>query len=448
MKLTRLITLFLISPLLLGACSSFLDVKPKGVIIAETINDYEGMLYDVGIINPFGQNVLIIYSTDDVKDVALSPQNQTSPKGNTYFWREYINNSNDRPDLWADFYNRIANLNVITEGVLSATDGTELKRKQLFAEATAAKAFNYFYLLSFFTPAYDKNTAQTDYGVPYVTSTDQSKTTPARPSLQESFDKLISDILTAIPDLPDRSDNNARFSKLSAYGLLSRVYLYMGEYNEALKYADMVLGAGEATILNYNNFSTGGLPHANISQEELLLRYCYNLTFHYSDELLSAYDLSADMRIRLLATQNANGGYDFSSAISYNPNRGISYSEVYLTKAECLARSGDIQGALAIVNNTIRKNRMTPAGYTALAASNKEEAITAVLAERRRELAFKGMRWCDMKRLDKDGRMRPVERRSSDGTVLVTLNPGSVNYTFQIPLQVQAFNSGMPLNKR
>ncbi|MOA53328.1 hypothetical protein D3C78_1767770 [compost metagenome] len=58
------------------------------------------------------------------------------------------------------------------------------------------------------------------------------------------------------------------------------------------------------------------------------------------------------------------------------------------------------------------------------------------------------MRWCDMKRLDKDGRMKPVERRSSDGTVVVTLNPGSVNYTFQIPLQVQAFNSGMPLNKR
>ncbi|AFD06083.1 RagB/SusD family nutrient uptake outer membrane protein [Solitalea canadensis] len=448
MKLIRLATLLIVPSLLLGACSSFLDVKPKGVIIAETISDYDGLLNDVGVINPFGQSICMIYTTDDVKDVSFSPQNQTAPKGNSYFWREYINNNNDRPDVWADFYNRIANLNVITEGVLSASDGAEQQKKQLYAEAAVAKAFNYFYLLSFFSPAYSKSTAEADYGVPYVISTDQSKATPQRPSLQQSLDDLTGNILAAIPDLPNQNINNSRFTKASAYGLLTRIYLYMGNYTDALKYADLVLRSGDATILNYNNFSTTRLPHANNSPEELLVRYCNNMSFHYSDELLSVYNLPADLRIQLLATPTANGGYDFGGGTSYNPNRGISYAEIYLTKAECLARNGDINGALAIVNNTIRKNRMTPAGYTALTAANKEEAITAVLEERRRELAFKGMRWSDMKRLDKDGRMKPVMRYAADGTVLVTLTPGSTNYTFQIPLQVQAFNAGMPLNKR
>lgn len=449
MKLNKIIYILTIPVLLSVSCKKFLDVKPKGVIIAESLIDFEGVLNGEGIVNPFGLNNLIIFPTDDISDLNLNPQSQSSPKGNTYFWVDYINNNSVRPDLWADLYSRIANLNVVTEGVLSATDGTDQQKQQLYAEAMLAKSYNYFHLLSFFSPAYHKATAATDYGVPYVNTTDVSKAVPERPALQASYDQLINDVVTAIPDLPESNINNTRGTKAAAYGMLTRIYMSMGDFVNAAKYADLLLGSGKAKIVNYSDHTSGQLPATNSSPEELWVRYSNNSTFTYSPDLLLKYDLNRDLRIRLLATKNASGAYNYGSFMAYNPNRGITYAEIYLTKAECLARSGDIGGAMDIVNNTIRKNRFMADEYTALTADTPEAALIAVLEERRRELAFKGLRWSDMKRLDKEGRMPLVKRIGKDGTtVIATLNPGSPAYTFQIPLMVQSFNSNMPLNKR
>lgn len=449
MKLNKILYLFAIPVLLTVSCKKFLDVKPKGVIIAESLSDFEGVLNGQGIVNPFGLNNLIIYPTDDISDLSFNPQSQSSPKGNTYFWVDYINNTSIAPDLWGDLYRQIANLNVVTEGVLSATDGTEQQKKQLYAEAMLAKSFNYFHLLSFFSPAYQKSTAPTDYGVPFVNTTDVSKNTPPRPTLQAAYDQLINDILTAIPDLPEANINNTRATKAAAYGMLTRIYMSMGDFVNAGKYADLVLGSGKAKIVNYSTYVGGQLPATNSSPEELWVRYSNNISFIYSAELLSKYDLSKDLRIRFLSTKKIDGTYSYGSLQAYNPNRGITYAEIYLDKAECLARSGEIGGALDIVNNIIRKNRFIPGEYTALIAGTPEAALRVVLEERRRELAFKGTRWIDMKRLDRKGEMPVVKRLAKDGaTVIATLTPGSTAYTFQIPLMVQSFNSSMPLNKR
>jgi len=449
MKVNKLIYMLAIPALFAVSCKKFLDVKPKGVIIAETLSDFEGILNGESIVNPFGLNNLLIYPTDDVHDASFNPQSQSSPKGNAYFWVEYINNSSVRPDLWADIYTQIANLNVVTEGVLSASSGSEQQKKQLYAEAMVSKAFNYFQLLAFFAPAYNSNTAATEYGVPYVNSTDVSKDVPDRPTLNAAYEQLISDVTLALPDLPVTNINNTRVTKDAAYGMLTRIYMSMGDYPNASKYADMILGTDRAKILDCADYNGGKLPPTNSSPEELWVRYSNNSSFTYSAELLSKYDLNNDLRIRLLATKRADGTYTYGSMESYNPNRGITYAEIFLDKAECLARAGQIDAALDIINNTIRKNRFLPAQYMPLTAATPEAALTLVLEERRRELAFKGTRWIDMKRLGNEGRMPQVRRIAKDGTtVLATLPAGSRAYTFQIPLMVQSFNAGMPLNKR
>lgn len=449
MKRIRLITILFLPALLTLSCKKFIDVKPKGLIIAENVGDFEAILNDVTILNPFGQNNPLIYPTDDLTEPGLLPQNQTSPKGNMYFWREYINGANDRPDMWYHMYNSIANLNVITEGVLEAKDGTAQKKKQLYAEALLSKVYNYQHLLSFFAPAYDKATAASQYGVPYVTTTDVSKPAPPRPSLEESYATMIRDLHAALPDLPEQNSNLTRATKNAAYGMLSRIYLSMGDYDKAMAYADSVLNSGAATIEDYNHYVGDVLPGTNSSPEELWVRYSNNGIFRYSANLLSKYEVDKDLRIAFFARLNG-GVYSYGGGnTSYNPNRGITYAEIFLNKAECLARSGDVAGALDIVNNEIRSKRFDPADFTPLKAATKEEALNAVLEERRRELAFKGVRWSDMKRLDADDRMPAVKRYATDGaTVLETLEPHSTKYTFQIPLQVQAFNADMPLNQR
>ncbi|MBO9633433.1 MAG: RagB/SusD family nutrient uptake outer membrane protein [Chitinophagaceae bacterium] len=428
-------------------CSKYLDVKPKGAIIAESLQDYEALLNDQNILNPFGINTPIIFATDDVRDLSLAPQAQTSVKGNIYFWRPYINITKDRPVMWSEMYNRIANMNLITEEVMNAKDGTKEKKKQIYAEAVVNKAWFYHHLLSFFAPAYSPVTAGQDYGVPYVTSTDQNDETPTRPSLKTSYETLVNELTAIIGDLPDQNVNNTRASKNAARGMLCRLYMSMQDYVNAEKYADQILASG-ASILDYNQYLSG-LPSASSSTEEIFVKYDVNSTFRFSDELMARFDAAKDLRIRLQATKDASGAfYRYGRANSQNPNRGITYAEIYLNKAECLARRGEVADAMNIVNEEIRMKRFAPADYTPLDAADKEAAISAVLAERRRELAFKGLRWIDMKRLDKDGRMPPVQRFANDGTVLATLQPGSDAYTFQIPLQVQAFNPTMPLNKQ
>lgn len=66
-------------------------------------------------------------------------------------------------------------------------------------------------------------------------------------------------------------------------------------------------------------------------------------------------------------------------------------------RAECNARKGNYALAMNDVN-TIREKRYTKGTYTALSASNAVEALEIVKEERRRELAFRGLRWFDLKR--------------------------------------------------
>lgn len=455
MKQVKLIIFLSLSVTLFSSCKKFLDDKPKGIIIAETINDYESVLNGTGIVNPFGLSNFLVNVTDDPWQMYFSLQDNASADANLYFWREYINYSADKSaDIWGDLYSAIANLNLITEGVMDASDGSEAKKKQVYAEAMVNKAFMYFHLLSYFAPAYDVSTADADFGVPYITSTDISQAPPSRPSLQESYDQLIDDLVKAIPDLPSSNINKTRVTKETAYAMLSRIYMSMRDYANAEKYADMVLNEGKSAILDYNDFLGDALPATISSPEELFIKYTLNYfgSFVFSDDLLSKFDLDKDLRIAFFAEDDGMGNYEYSGgnpwAESYNPNMGITYAEIYLNKAECLARAGKKDDAMDFLNNELRVNRFSPTDYAPLAAATTEEAIANVLEERRRELAFKGIRWSDMKRLDKEGRMPPVERIAMDGSsVLTTLEPGSKRYTFQIPLAVQAFNPQMPLNK-
>lgn len=449
MKLSRSTIFLAILTISLFSCKKFLDVKPSGVIVAETVAEFEGILNASQVTNPFGLNALPLIATDDVTDKSLQPQ-QTSVKANTYFWKEYINSSADaRPEVWNEMYNSIANLNVIVEGVLDAKDGSMAKKKSLYAEALVSRSFCYFHLLSMFAPAYTEAGAETDYGLPYVTSTDQSLKAPERGTLKESYEHMITDIKAAIPDLPETNVNNSRVTKNVANGMLSRVYMSMGKYDEALEYANEVITSGAAIILDYNDFVGDDLPNTNGSPEELWVRYAFNVRYFYSSNLLSKYNLMEDLRIDFFASVDANGVYSYGGSSSYAPNRGITYAELYLNKTEAMARAGKFEDALDIVNDEIRMKRFSPDDYTPLTATTKEEAINKILEERRRELAFKGLRWSDMKRLNAEGRMPEVKRFGADGiTVLGTLLPGSVNYTYQIPLAVQSFNEGMPLNKR
>lgn len=89
-------------------------------------------------------------------------------------------------------------------------------------------------------------------------------------------------------------------------------------------------------------------------------------------------------------------------------------ADILLLKAEALIlkESPDLSGAASILNQIRNRAKLKP--LSATVTSFKEAMITALLKERRLELAFEGQRWFDLCRLDKvESVMNSVYRKDS-----------------------------------
>ena len=426
-------------------CKKYLDVVPKGVVIPEKVNEFELMLNSEPLTSSFPQQLL--YASDDI--MTAYTKLDDNPDANAYFWKSQLNNGVEAsPAIWGSLYRSIYNTNVIITKVMKAIDGTDAKKKQVLGEALVFRSAFYFDLATVYAKAYNPQTAATDPGIPLVATTDVTEKTPPRSSVKATFDTIISNLKTASEYLPEMSPGNARINKYVAYGMLSRVYLYMQDFANAGLYAGKALEKPH-TLLDYNDYFGGyELPFSEENPEVLWHRLTEDIAAIYyitwSSQLIDTY-APGDMRKELLAADYYGfgeylwGGPDFGTY-------GLGFGEIYLTKAESLARDNKIQEAMDVVN-TLRTKRISPDTYELLTATTKEQALEIVLQERRWELAIKGPRWSDMKRLDAESKMPAVERLDmATGEVLETLAPKSTHYTFEIPSRVLLFNPGMEKN--
>ncbi len=83
--------------------------------------------------------------------------------------------------------------------------------------------------------------------------------------------------------------------------------------------------------------------------------------------------------------------------------------------------------------------------YTSQTASDEKEALDKILLERRKELLYRGLRWTDIKRLNKLGANISLTRIINGQTF--TLPPKDLRFALPIPEDVISL-SGMEQNKR
>lgn len=428
-----------------AGCNKFLEVKPKGILLPERVEDFEAMFNSPEMAMSFAAELL--YCVDDYHedfDAVIK-----TAQANAYYWRKGLDeNTNDNPAVWGDLYKSIYHANVIINKVFNAVDGTQAKKEALRAEALVVRADNYLTLLTIFAKAYDPATAANDPGLPLVTETDLTEKTPPRSSVQATLDTMLHNIQEALPHLPSSmSDNRYRVTRQAACGLLSRIYLYMQRYDEAAANAVLALEAPH-TILDYNDYEAAGdFPDTDQKPDILWQRASWNYSIP-SGLMLSAdirsYFNEDDLRFTLF-TWLSNNERTYNGPTGYT-NFGITFQEMELTRAEVMARKNNVTGAMDIINE-FRKKRIKAAAWQPLLAATPEEALQVVLAERRRELFFGGLRWMDMKRLDREGRMPAIKRINKEtGETLATLAPHSPQYTFEVPARVLQFNPGMIKN--
>lgn len=175
-------------------------------------------------------------------------------------------------NFWQYRYKGILRTNVCIERIPASPISNEALKKRLVAEARFLRAYLYFDL------------ARNFGGVPIV----EGMAAPSdvagieRASLAETYALAEADLIAAIPDLPQRSQYDAkdmgRATKGAAQGLLAKVYLYQEKYAEAEKMLEAVINSGEYQLLE--NFGDVWAVSHNNSRESLLeVQHMFDATY-------------------------------------------------------------------------------------------------------------------------------------------------------------------------
>ena len=451
---------------MLTGCNDYLDIKPKGEKIPKTVTDYETLLNYESV-----QKVSDTYPTYLTDDVYLPDVAQgTATPGlnsvdqsilNLYLFKKDVFGEAQDDGFWFASYNRIYYYNTVIENIMDAEGPSEQQKHSIRAEALISRALEYLYLVNGYAKHYDVRTAETDPGVPLILDEDISKKDLVRASVKDVYAQIQSDLQAALPNLPAQPKGNAfRASKAAGYGILAKMYLYMGNYAEALKAANAVLEMNNS-LLDLKKYAVvkvqSSIGRTNVPQdidnpENIYIKfapYVYGLSSKVfgSDELISLFS-EDDMRLQVYFTKNfRNIPTDkYVWAPYLRANLAVSSPEIYLIAAECEAREGSIERAMTLINK-LRDNRIK--NNTDIVATDRNDALQKVLEERRRELAMSGMvRYIDLKRLNQESQFaKTVTHVTGEGTF--SLEPNSPLYVLPIPAKVMRFNkNSMKQNER
>lgn len=352
--------------------------------------------------------------------------------------------------MYFDAYTLIFRANTLLE---KAENFEGESKVNVVAEAKALRALAYFDLVTFFgkipTQSGDANGS---LGVPYTTSTDPNQV-PPRETVGFVYDKIVADLKDAAANIND-VNGDGRMGKNAVNTLLSRVYLYMGQWQNALDAANKVTTAvapradvpgvwkdqNQSGLLFYipvappNLDNTVGVmwsqgPLTSIRPEYVV---SYELYQKFSDD---------DIRKEAYTAQGSKDGFDYNVIAKYLDREDgspageldikiLRAAEAKLNKAEALFNLGRETEARTALDEVRTKRYTTPPnGETGNALRD------AIRLERRLEFAFESQRFFDLKRWGLS-----VDRESfgdladGSGTASDVLNLEAGNFKFQLPL--------------
>lgn len=449
---------------LLIGCSKekFLNRKPStNIVVPKSLEELTGLLDNFGDAIDLG-GALAVLSADEYDYPDLQALNTIQPvERNAYLWSKELFAGGFTVTDWDAPYRSIFYTNVVLEQHAKLSENERIGKdgKMVKGFAHFIRAFAFYNLVSGFAPVWDATRASKDLGIPIRLSANVNEI-KQRATLQETYDQIFSDLNEAANLLPDDSPpimNRNRPSKAAVYALLSRIYLNMREYTQSEKYADLSLKAYDK-LMDYNTISQKSEVPFSIHNEEVLLTihdgnaYGSQLSTGSNsssivlikEELLDAY-VANDLRKKVFfGYENARFYLKANYVSRSSPFLGLATDEVYLIKAECAARRGDTKIAMEVLN-TLLKTRWVTGKFLPFTAFSPEDALKQILMERRKELIWRGVRWQDIKRLNKEGANITLVRKV-DGQVY-TLAPNDPRYVFPIPDE-EIIRSGLIQNQR
>ncbi|ULQ55104.1 RagB/SusD family nutrient uptake outer membrane protein [Flavihumibacter rivuli] len=416
--------------MLFTACDKRLDLEPYNALSSETIfnteSDFEnvirGMYRNMVASGSYYGGIWNIFADVSADNAILNRQGRLTQR----VYSEWRYNSNNTIGLYANAYGIIRISNSILENIDKLSAGNFRNNAQ--GEALAVRAMLHFDLARTFakTPT---NASATDLGVPYVVSTDLLQL-PARETVAKTYELIAKDLEDA-SGLINLSNGTGRLSRAAVLGLLSKVYLYMGRYEDAIAKATESLNirGNVGTIAQFPSIwrdatEEGVLFKLKIINKDNVLigvNYSQTLSAGIRSEYNADYEFynsykNTDVRKAAYFTTSAYNGVTYNHIVKWYGRTGdplgvldykaLRVADVLLVRAESYARTGKEAEALADLNK-LRENRYTDYAPLNLAG---DALLTEILKERRWEMAYEGDRFFDLKR-----RNQPVARNTSFG---------------------------------
>ncbi|MDR2234902.1 MAG: RagB/SusD family nutrient uptake outer membrane protein [Chryseobacterium sp.] len=322
---------------------------------------------------------------------------------------------------WKYLYGFINDCNMILNYVDQVSDPslTSSRKDQMKAEAAIFRALYYFHAVQLWGD------------IPLVTKAvigvnannfDEvySQVYPARKTVQEAYDLIISDLEGAIANAPSGTEKY-RANKNFAYGLLAKVYASKPnpDWTKVKQNASNISGVSLLPVYDQLFDGTHEANAESIFEADgnAGTVWAWGPSMFYgtdwkkfnvpSNDLVKAFNDAGD-------TQRLNSSVKFST-VSWSDKYWTSssypfmykmrktdgtqnfyilrYADILLLQAEAAVRTADYSGAAGFINQV-----RTRAGLAPVTITSETDGMQKVLQERKLELAFEGHRWFDLKR--------------------------------------------------
>lgn len=433
MKFSRIYGIGLLAALSVVSCNedALVELPPKQIVLDDAIVDEEGLRSAVNGMyeqfstgDSFGADIIIF--GDLISDNIF-----VSQTNNGYYLttQQMAWNGDNAGD-----FNMLDELyDVVGMANLSINEGAKLEQttvvKNLLGEAHIGRALAHFYLLNFYS-ANPTSGKHQDFGIPIYTGSYDPNGLYPRETVANSYNQVISDLQAGLSLMSSASPaSKAYFSPTVANFILAKVYLTRGnagDYQLAINYANKVLNDSPSSYSIINptdlvtyftstdhtftenhsetiweiDFTATSNPGLNAAIGAFYANNATHRSLLVRKSLYESYN-TGDVRLGLFKTNSIPTSDDPTGVWSAKHLRSntegnfaqntkvFRMTEALFVKWEAMAKLGQDAAVLAEVN----------AFATARGGNTYSgDALTAVLAEKRKEFVAEGVRFFDLKR--------------------------------------------------
>lgn len=411
-----------------ASCQGFLDVKPSNQVSSEISiqNATDAQIMLNGLMNKmtstsyYGRN-FPMYADAKGGDLTIF---SAGNGGDGWYYFNHTPESNSYSGYWSHIYNCLCQANNIISNIdelLKDPENTEEEElKEYKGQALTLRALMHFDLVRLYGKPY--NMDQNALGIAIVTAPVDASAQLPRNTVGEVYTQIVKDLTDAAP-LLDKGTNDGFINYYGNQALLSKVYMYMDNFSEALKVAESIITSGKYELYTpakwveswTKEYGSESIFELNIKAGEndpgdSSLGAYYRRRAHGISAggvfLASKYWLDLmgpnDVRWGIMdydqsdvedGTGRKGANYKYSGSVDLKGDEGATstsvnikvfrLSEVYLNAAECAVRTSNNDKAVEYLGAIAKRNPdwVAPATVT----------VEDVMDERRRELMCEGV---------------------------------------------------------